>query len=78
MPTLLPLAGRLSSIITPLSATFKFASCPLGYASQPSLFQPGSASSLVLAYKDLDSSITQSLLSQCHLYTFRAQYKVKK
>ena len=44
----------------------------------PSLFQPGSQSSLVLAYEDPDGSITQSILAQHHLYAFRAQCKVVK
>jgi len=48
------------------------------WVRQPSLFQPGSQSSLVLAYEDPDGSITQSLLSQRHLYAFGAQCKVKK
>jgi len=48
------------------------------WVRQPSLFQPGSQSSLVLAFEDPDGSITQSLLSQRHLYAFGAQCKVKK
>ena len=48
------------------------------WVRRPSLFQPGSQSSLVLTYEDPDGSITQSLLSQRHLYAFGAQCKVKK
>ena len=44
----------------------------------PSLFKPGLQSSLVLAYKDPDGSVMQSILAQHHLYTFRAQCKVVK
>ena len=45
---------------------------------RPSLFKPGSQSSLVLAYKDPDGSVTQSILAQRHLYAFGAQCKVVK
>ena len=48
------------------------------WVRQPSLFLLGSQSSLVLAFEDPDGLITQSLLSQRHLYAFGAQCKVKK
>ena len=58
--------------------------CPLkvcqlpSWVQHPSLFKPGLQSSLVLAYKDPDGSVIQSILAQCHLYAFGAQCKVVK
>ena len=48
------------------------------WVRRPSLFKPGSQSSLVLAYEDPDGSVTQSILAQRHLYAFGAQCKVVK
>ena len=48
------------------------------WVRRPSLFKPGSQSSLVLAYEDPDGSVTQSILAQRYLYAFGAQCKVVK
>jgi len=69
----------MNGILEELYEYFEKKVCQLpSWVCQPSLFQPGSQSSLVLAFKNPDGSITQSLLSQRYLYAFRAQCKVKK
>ena len=43
----------------------------------PSLFKPGSQSSLVLAFEDPNRTITPSLICAYYVYAFRAQCQVK-
>ena len=43
----------------------------------PCLFQPGSSSSLVFAFKDPDSTITPSLIAARHLFCFGARVMVR-
>ena len=46
------------------------------WVRRPSLFQPGSQSSLVLAFEDLDGSLAPSLIRARNVYAFGAQCRV--
>jgi len=47
------------------------------WVHRPSLFTPGSSSSLVLAFEDPDGTITPSLIRAHNMYAFGAQCRVK-
>jgi len=47
------------------------------WVHRPSLFTPGSSSSLVLTFEDPDGTTAPSLIHACNMYAFGAQCRVK-
>jgi len=48
------------------------------WVRQPSLYQPGSQSSLVFSFEDPDSKISPALIRACHVYVFGSQCRVSQ